>query len=124
MNDHIGSSDVRPEEMFVMGDWVRLLTDQSARSTDRRVSEPKRHSCDVPFSFACGARSSREWLKLENATRECGEWQNDKRLHFLRWRDSEAGLSCVMELTEFRDFPAMDSRSEAAAPILLWRSHP
>ncbi len=108
MNDHIGSSDVRPEEMFVMGDWVRLLTDSSARSTDRRVSEPKRHSCDVPFSFSSGARSSREWLKLENATRECGEWENDKRLHFLRWRDPEAGLSCVMELTEFRDFPAME----------------
>jgi hypothetical protein len=70
MNDHIGSSDVRPAEMFVMGDWVRLLTDPSASSTGRRVSEPQRHSGDAPFSFACGARSSREWLTLENATRE------------------------------------------------------
>lgn len=108
MNSRIGSSDVRPEEMAVTSDWIRLLTDPGARSTDRPADERKRHSRDVPFSFACGVRSSRDWLKLENATRESGERQNGKRLHLLRWRDPEAGLSCVMELTEFSDFPALE----------------
>ena len=124
MNDRIASSDVRPEEMAVIGDWLRLLTDLKIRPTDSSVQKPERHPAEVPFSFACGTRSSREWLKLENATRESGEWQNDKRLHFLRWRDPEAGLSCVMELTEFRDFPALEwvvrlrcDGTEETAPI-------
>ncbi len=88
--------------------WGPLLCGRSARSADGDVEEPKRHSADVPFSFACGTRSSREWVKWENAACESSEWQNGKRLSILRWCDPDTELSCVMELTEFSEFPAVE----------------
>ena len=108
MNNCIDSSKVQPAETALIRAWVSLLIDPKARSTDAPVQEPERHSSGVPFSFACGARSSREWLKQENAGCESGEWQMDKRLHSLRWVDPETSLSCAMELTEFSDFPALE----------------
>jgi len=72
------------------------------------TAESDRHSADAPFSFTCGARSSREWLKLADAHRTTGDGAGNRRLHQLRWRDAATGLACVMELTEFHDFPAME----------------
>ncbi len=124
MNNLIGSSHVRPEEIALIRAWVHSLTDPGAGSTDGQVQKPGRYPPDLPFSFLCGTRSSREWVKRENAQCESGAWQNGKRLHSLRWRDAETDLHCVMELTEFRDFPAMEwlvrlrhDGAEATAPI-------
>ncbi|HUV64229.1 MAG TPA: hypothetical protein VMW24_10040, partial [Sedimentisphaerales bacterium] len=109
MNNRIGSSHVRPEEMALIRAWAHsLITDPGAGATDGQVQEPGRCPPDLPFSFVCGTRSSREWVKRENAQCESGAWQNGKRLHSLRWRDAETDLHCVMELTEFREFPAME----------------
>ena len=109
MNNRIDSSHVRPEEMALIRAWAHsLITDPGAGSTDGQVQEPGRCPPDLPFSFVCGTRSSREWVKRENAQCESGAWQNGKRLHSLRWHDAQADLHCVMQLTEFSDFPAME----------------
>jgi len=93
----------------IMRDWIGMLCDggkgKHAGASTRR---PQRHSPEVPFSFVCGARSSREWIKREGAACETGEWRNKRREHILRWSDPESALSCVMELTEYSDFPAME----------------
>ena len=92
MNNSIGSSNVRPEEMLVIRAWIDLLTNLKVRSTNSPVQEPVRHSSDAPFSFTCGARTSREWLKRENAECESSGWDDGKRIHLLRWSDPETSL--------------------------------
>ena len=62
--------------MAVIGAWVGLLIDPKTRSTGSAVENPERHSSEMPFSFGCGPRTSREWLRPGNATCESGEWQN------------------------------------------------
>ena len=108
MNNGDGSSHVQPGEMAGIRAWIDLLIRAKDRSADAPIQTPERHSADVPFSFACGVRSSREWLKAQNANLDSGEWLEGKRLHSLRWCDPETSLSCVMELVEFREFPAME----------------
>ena len=108
MNDSIKSSRVSPEEMTAIRGWISLFADPNAHSVDSSTQGPRRHSTDAPFSFTCGARSSRDWVKLETAALDHGEWQAGKRLHLLRWNDPETSLSCSMELTEFTDFPGME----------------
>ncbi|MDD5706202.1 MAG: alpha-galactosidase [Kiritimatiellae bacterium] len=88
--------------------WIDVLTHAMDRSADSSGQQPERHSAAVPFSFDCGGRSSREWLKAQNADRSSGEWMEGRRLHRLRWRDPETSLLCDMELVEFREFPAME----------------
>ena len=85
--------------------WVSGLC---GGKTGLAEGQPGRHSLDVPFSFVCGGRSSREWIKRENARCETGPWREGRRVHLLQWADRESALSCVMELTEFADFPAME----------------
>lgn len=72
------------------------------------AAESDRHSMDAPFSFTCGNRSSRDWLQVAAARRATGDWIGDRRLHQLCWRDAVTGIFCVVELTEFRDFPALE----------------
>ncbi len=109
MGTCIDSSQVQPAEMAVIRAWAGLLTGAKARSSGASIGEePERHSTNVPFSFTCGAVSSRDWLEVGNANCDSGEWQGGTRLHHLRWRDPKSGLSCTMELTEFSDFPALE----------------
>jgi alpha-galactosidase len=105
MNERSQSSTVSPEEMAVARAWIALITGAEAGALKQH---PERHPPDVPFSFACGTRSSREWLALEGAVLERGEWQERKRCHVLRWHDPETSLTCLMDLTEFSDFPALE----------------
>jgi len=90
--------------MIMMQRWISSLSG----SVGATEGQPERHSLDVPFSFVCGERSSREWIKQENARRETGEWTDGRRVHRLRWADPQSALSVTMELTEFADFPAME----------------
>lgn len=85
-----------------------LLIRAKDRPADALMETTERHPTDEPYSFACGVRSSREWLKEQNAQLDSGEWLEGKRLHSLRWSDPETSHSCVMELVEFREFPAME----------------
>ncbi len=88
-------------EMAFIGTWKSFLLNQGDADARRYVG-------DVPFSFRCGERSSREWVKIETAQIESGEWQADNsRLHILRWHDQQTSLTCEMHLTEFRDLPAL-----------------
>jgi alpha-galactosidase len=91
--------------MSMMQDWVSGLCGGKASETER---QPERHPLDVPFSFICGERPSREWITRENAVCETGEWQDGRRVHLLRWSERESALSVKMELTEFAEFPAME----------------
>lgn len=108
MNKGTGSSAVNPEEMEFIRAWVKQLTDSIAATDGVPAKEGMRRSEGVPFSFACGACSSREWLKLPDARIENGDWNSGKKTHLLRWSDRETSVSCEMELTEFADFPAME----------------
>jgi alpha-galactosidase len=108
MNEAMKSSQVSPEETALIRTWINQLTGTQTRSDKAPDVGRNRHSADAPFSFTCGNRSSRDWLTLENCRHESGEWQEGKRLHLLRWRDPETALSCVVELTEFLDFPGME----------------
>jgi len=94
--------------MNMIQNWVGILCDAEGGAREARTGQPERHPLDVPFSFVCGERSSREWIKRESAVCETGEWQDGSRVHRLCWSDRESALSCVMELTEFRDFSAME----------------
>ena len=107
MNNKDGSSSIKPEEMEWMQAWISRLVAGKA-GCDGSAKGTERCSGGVPFSFTCGARSSREWLKPETAGIESNEWRDDKRIHFLRWTDPETSLSCEMELTEFSRFPAVE----------------
>jgi len=92
----------------MMQHWIRILCDAAVETAEARTGQPGRHPLDVPFSFICGARSSREWITRENARCETGEWRDGRRVHLLRWSDPQSALSVTMELTEFADFPAME----------------
>ncbi len=100
MAQHDGSSRVRPEEMALAQDWLGMLLGAGTAG--------KRYGDDAPFAFWCGERSSRDWLRLADAVRSVGGWADGRRRHELRWQDPATGLSCVVELTEFAAFPALE----------------
>ena len=102
------SSAVKPAEMELIQAWLRQLTIAKTRDAGTSPEGKDRLSPGAPFSFTCGARSSRDWLKLENVTIESGDWQEGKKSHLLRWHDPATALACEMELTEFRAFPALE----------------
>lgn len=136
MSKSIESSQISAAEIDVIRAWTGLLASANAQPAGAPAQGPERHSAGVPFSFTCGARSSREWVKPENTGVEQGEWREGKRIWLLRWRAPENSLACVMELTEFSDFPAMEwvvrLRNEGSAetePVanfkaldIFWRS--
>ncbi len=94
------SSKATADEMAFVSQWKHFLLRQGDAMTGRYVT-------DLPFSFKCGKRSSREWVKVETAHIESGDWQSDgTRKHVLSWKDDQSSLVCTMELTEFRGFPA------------------
>jgi alpha-galactosidase len=74
----------------------------------RGEADSARYSPQVPFSFKCGPRSSREWVTLDKARIVSGEWLADgTREHVLSWADDVSSLTCELELTEFNSFPAL-----------------
>lgn len=88
-------------EMAFVAQWKQFLLGQGEANAGRYVA-------DLPFSFKFGERSSREWVKIETANIASGDWQEDKtRTHSLTWKDDQTSLVCEMDLTEFRDFPAL-----------------
>ena len=94
--------------MNLIQDWLDDLCGARSRIAEEPAGPVKRHSPDLPFSFMCGIRSSREWIRQEHASGETGPWQDGRRVHRLRWADPQSALSATMELTEFADFPAME----------------
>lgn len=95
------SSRPTAAEMAFTGQWKRFLLRQGDAAAGR-------YTADLPFSFKCGGRSSREWVRIDKAAIESGDWQaNHARTHVLRWKDDQSSLACEMRLTEFRDFPAL-----------------
>lgn len=108
MNNNNGSSLVTPEEMEWMQAWVSRLIDAKAAEKKAPARGTNRCSGGVPFSFTCGAQSSRDWLNLDAAKSESGGLHGNRRTHLLRWTDLKTSISCEMELTEFKNFPAME----------------
>ena len=94
--------------MAMMQAWIDMLCGGTVDAPDDPMTQPARHAPEVPFSFVCGTRSSREWITPANARCETGAWQHGRRVHLLHWSDRESALFCTMELTEFSDFPAME----------------
>lgn len=95
------SSRSTAEEMAFVTQWKQLLLRQGGGGEGRYLP-------DYPFSFRCGDRSSREWVTVDRARIESGQWQEDgTRTHVLSWEDPPTSLHCEMRLTEFRDFPAL-----------------
>lgn len=94
------SSKPTAEEMAYVAQWKNFLLGQGDADAGRYIA-------DLPFSFKCGDRSSREWVKIETAKIVSGDWQKDKtRTHMLTWKDAQTSLVCEMKLKEFQDFPA------------------
>jgi len=94
------SSKPTAGEMAFVTQWRHFLLRQGD-------ADARRYVADLPFSFKCGKRSSREWVRVETARIASGPWQDDKtRMHVLSWKDDQTPLSCEMRLTEFRGFPA------------------
>jgi hypothetical protein len=94
------SSKPTADEMAFVEQWKNFLLHKGDADTARYVA-------DLPFSFQCGDRSSREWVKIETAKINSGDWQDDgTRTHTLTWKDDQAGLVCQMKMVEFHGFPA------------------
>ncbi len=94
------SSEPTAAEMAFVTQWKGFLLRQGNADSQRYVA-------DLPFSFRCGERSSREWVKIETAKIHSADWQADQtRTHTLNWKDDQTSLACEMKLTEFRKFPA------------------
>lgn len=94
------SSRAAASEMAFMEQWKRFLLGQG-------LPGPGRYIDDLPFSFRCGDRSSREWVRPGTARVDSGPWQEDgTRTHLLRWNDRQSSLACEMTLKEFRALPA------------------
>lgn len=116
------SSQPTAGEMAFMNQWKQRLLGQAEAA-------PGRYTDDLPFSFKCGDRSSREWVKIESARIESGDWREDgSRRHVLSWKDDISSLCCIMELTEFRGFPAFqwvahvrnDGQTDSAKVYDFW----
>ncbi len=60
------------------------------------------------FSFQFDGRSSEEILASPPSEHTTGDWVDGVRLHTLIWRDEATGLVCTLEVTEYRDFPAVE----------------
>lgn len=97
----VGSFDGTPTdaEFALTNGWKSFLLDKGA-------CDGSRYSADVPFSFMCGDRSSREWIKADAAEIALGEWKNKTRTSTLTWRDAQTKLVCEVTLEEYEDFPA------------------
>lgn len=107
------SSQPTADEMAFAEQWKSFLLGKGQPAAGRYVA-------DLPFSFRCGERSSREWVRIGTARVESGDWQDDgARTHVLTWKDTETSLSCEMSLTEFRGYPAfqwvVEVRNEGTA---------
>ncbi len=89
------------EEMRFVRGWGNFLL-------KRGDADAGRYSADVPFSFLCGERSSREWVKIADAQTTSSDWKDGTRKHVLIWKDTQTRLVCQMELSEFSAFPAME----------------
>ena len=75
------SSRPTDDEMAFVTRWRQFLLRQGNADSGRYIA-------DLPFSFKCGQRSSREWVTIETANIASGDWQNDKtRTHVLSWKD-------------------------------------
>ena len=91
--------------MDLIREWcAQLVTGTGTEST----TGPRRFAPDAPFSFRCGARSSRDWLKLADAQRQTTAWLAGRRTHTLTWHDAVSGLTCELELAEFAEFSALE----------------
>ncbi|MBL4702143.1 MAG: alpha-galactosidase, partial [Phycisphaeraceae bacterium] len=108
MEDRDGSSSVKSHEMELIRNWISQIIGSNTQDSGSSCTSPERHFEGVPFSFQCGMRSSRQWLKLEDTKIESSEWADGKKNYFLRWTDQETSVSCEMELTEFQDFPVIE----------------
>ncbi len=94
------SSKPTAAEMAFVAQWKNFLLKQGQADSARYVA-------DLPFSFSCGDRSCRQWVKIETAHIQSGDWQKDHtRTHTLTWKDDQTSLACEFVLTEFRNLPA------------------
>lgn len=100
------SSSVSPEELALMSAWRNFLLSKGESGKGEKADE-SRFALQVPFCFMCGDRSSREWIRPENAEIKRGEWKNGSRTNTLVWRDEKTQLVCEMQLVEYENFPAM-----------------
>jgi hypothetical protein len=108
--------------MAFVEQWKQFLLKQGSADSGRYVA-------DLPFSFRCGQRSSREWVKIETANIKSGDWRDDQtRTHTLTWKDDKTSLACEMKLTEFQNLPAFqwvvrirnDGQSDSAKVHDVW----
>ena len=109
MNDSQPPSDtaatIQPGEMELIRDWCEQIVTGTVPSD---TSANSRYPSEPPFSFRCGDRSSRDWLRLNDAQRRSTQWQAGARTHTLAWRDAVSGIHCELELTEFAEYPALE----------------
>ncbi|MBU4399970.1 MAG: alpha-galactosidase, partial [Planctomycetes bacterium] len=60
-----------------------------------------------PMSFTYGGRSSRELLPAWKVTRNSTD-ESDRRLHTVKYADPASSLELVVEIREYKDFPAVE----------------
>ena len=81
------SSQPSVTEKDFMARWKEFLLGQAAVA-------PGPYVADLPFSCKCVERSSREWVRIETARADSGDWQEDgTRTHVLTWKDAQTSLT-------------------------------
>ena len=94
------SSKPRAGEFSMIREWAEFLR-QGGAANGRWAGE-------VPFSFKCGGRSSREWIAPGKAEVQPGRETDAFRECTLSWKDEESGILCEATLVQYKDFPALE----------------
>lgn len=101
-------STVQPEELTFIRQWAASLLDGSRR----------------PFSFRVGERTSADVLAGAPETATSDDSTPQASQHTLTWRDASTGLTVLLDVTTYRDVPAVEwvlhfrNDGSQATPIL------
>ena len=97
------SSQVHDDERTFMRDWTARLLEGTK----------------PVFSFQYDGRPSAELLAAP-VKRVTGDWVDTVRRHTLSWQERSTGLACMLDVTEYSDFPAVEwvvrFRNDGPAP--------
>ena len=101
------------------------LTDGTVHTVARTLDELRLdRAVDPPLSFRLGGRSSAEFFRACRREGSITEPEGGERRVVVRYSDEISGVTCRLEVRQYRDFPALDwiacftNAADREAPLL------